>query len=637
MTAARLARRAAARALLLPLVAVLVACGGLPTPPGVFLPAERGVVGSTGAPLFLPPPVQPGATPTEVLDGFLLAQTGDDADHATARTFLTTRAASTWEDEAGVLVYDEASLEATELPTAGGSQELVLRQSATTTGRVGPDGSWTPQVSRGGEVRAEIRVVREDGEWRLDRVPPGLWLSTTAAARVLVRVSPHFLAPLAPHVTGDPRLVRQADDVASETVRLALGGPSDVLAPAVGTALADLSLRVPVVVEGGTAVVDLVGASDLDGPRRDRAAAQIAWTLFTLPDVAPETVRLLDGGRALPLGADGSTAPLTPRSPVVAASDPAVLGPDPALVAVSGDALVLREGRASAAQELTVARPVRSPALPLPDEQGDGDRSRPLVVGLADAEGPARTTRSGGTAEGGATSPRPGDVLVTRGRGSPALAELLSRPALTPPVPDPVLPRIWTVATAADGSRTVLLVDDRTGATSPVVVRGLAGDVDVERLRPSRDGARVLLVTAEGDVRSVSVGVVERGARDVQVTGLREVLRADVGAGASLVDASWAGADRVVVLGTPPATPASVQRVQPLLVGVDGGTAPRVLGSSLPTGRRSALTAATSDADGADLVVAVDAAGGPELYRGGRASTGTVARVGAGTEPAFPG
>jgi len=66
----------------------LPACG-LPVPDGVQTSGP--VAAERGEPLALkviPPGPQPGASPEEVVNGFLVAQRSPDDDHAVARQFL---------------------------------------------------------------------------------------------------------------------------------------------------------------------------------------------------------------------------------------------------------------------------------------------------------------------------------------------------------------------------------------------------------------------------------------------------------------------------------------------------------------------------------------------------------------------
>jgi hypothetical protein len=105
----RRAGRAAGAVLVMVFAAAASACGGIP---------DSGPV-HAGAQLDGPPPVRvlaappvPGASPTEIVRGFLRAHPGLDDDAAVARSYLVGDAARTWATKsARVVVYpDESSL-----------------------------------------------------------------------------------------------------------------------------------------------------------------------------------------------------------------------------------------------------------------------------------------------------------------------------------------------------------------------------------------------------------------------------------------------------------------------------------------------------------------------------------------------
>src|SRR5580765_2482444 len=109
--------RAAGALLVLACAAAASACGGIP---------DSGPV-HAGAQLDGPPPVRvlaappvPGATPAEIVRGFLRAQPGLDDDAAVARSYLVGEAARSWATKgARVVVYpDESSLKIA--PTGAG-------------------------------------------------------------------------------------------------------------------------------------------------------------------------------------------------------------------------------------------------------------------------------------------------------------------------------------------------------------------------------------------------------------------------------------------------------------------------------------------------------------------------------------
>ena len=91
--------------------AVLAGCATVPTAG----PIEQGpVVDSVESTQFIrviaAPPSQ-GASPAEIVRGFLEASASLEQDHAIARRYLTERASEQWDPGARTAVYEESSLE----------------------------------------------------------------------------------------------------------------------------------------------------------------------------------------------------------------------------------------------------------------------------------------------------------------------------------------------------------------------------------------------------------------------------------------------------------------------------------------------------------------------------------------------
>ena len=99
-------------ALGLVLLVLLVGLGGcgLPLSGGVQRPRNAVSVGKAqpGDIRVLPPGPRGDSTPEGFVEGFLAAQSSPDSAHAIAREFLAP--GTGWDDRAGLLVYDPATL-----------------------------------------------------------------------------------------------------------------------------------------------------------------------------------------------------------------------------------------------------------------------------------------------------------------------------------------------------------------------------------------------------------------------------------------------------------------------------------------------------------------------------------------------
>ena len=166
-------RRAAALVALLPL---LLTCScGLPLPNGVQSAGQ--VQAESDEPVQLkviPPSPQKGASPEDIVLGFLAAQRSPDDDHSVAREFLAPGA--DWDDEQGAVVYSSRRF-----MEDGDLDPLTFDVRYDATARVEPTGAYSLDDR---PVVASYTVGRVvSGEYRLTSVPPGLHLTRQARER----------------------------------------------------------------------------------------------------------------------------------------------------------------------------------------------------------------------------------------------------------------------------------------------------------------------------------------------------------------------------------------------------------------------------------------------------------------------
>ncbi len=573
-------RRLAALALLL----LLPACG-LPLPGGVAtpgaVPQERPREEQVAV---LPAGPQPDATPRQIVEAFLGAQSSPENGHAVARSFLTPTLASSWKDEGRVLVYD-----ATRPPQpVQQSDPALVRVEFDVVATVDSEGVYR-RVSK--SQTETFRVDCPDGRCRIASLDNGLRITPADLARSYAPRAVQFLAPsprpgVAPdHVVPD-LLWLPRDDPAERLVQRVLDGPSTVLRGSVTTAVPPgTTLRRPVrTATDGTVTVDLSEqVTGLDGPARERLAAQLVWTLRGLR-TGFARLRLRAGGEpfqvglgagALSAGAFGSYDPerLPARAPLrfVAARRLQTLTPDDA-----GD------DRSEA------------PDLPVDVVAVSPDGTLGLLTGRPDGQVEVRTGRTAARsvrrAGGAFTSP-------TWGSGEQGLFLL-------------------------DDGRLALLPPD--GGVQRVAVPDL--DLPLRQVRVSRDGVRVAVLAGEAASPHLLVGRLQRDDAGWRVLGLEEVVPGLT----DLVDVAWESSTSLVVLAT-----FRPLGVLPSRVPVDGSGAIVPLGARLPQGVTPVAVAAAS---GRPVVLAARPDSRrddpPTLYA---ESDDVFGRQSPGGEPAYPG
>ncbi len=221
--------RRAAAALLAALALLLAACAGLPTSGAVYPGLSPLDAGDDPEIRFVPDGPQPGATPEEIVNGFLRAGSGPQEGWAIARQFLTTDFAVQWDPRASVTVDRLADRTAPTEPIDGVSTIEVVP-----TGLVDAGGAYVPQSS--GPVTLAFSLVEEDGQWRIDQAPDGVVLFEEEFSSVYQRVSLQYFDPSWQFLVPDLRWFPKPNIATYVATALIEGAPSPWLAGAVRTA-----------------------------------------------------------------------------------------------------------------------------------------------------------------------------------------------------------------------------------------------------------------------------------------------------------------------------------------------------------------------------------------------------------------
>ena len=470
--------RSAARAVAAVAVAAATAsCAGIPTGGLVHEGRVVRAVGAQSDPdvRVLPVPAQPNLRPLDVVHGFLRALVNADGDYEIARTYLTSRGSAAWRTGVGVTTYDDGTTSVRQTDVGPATRTIEL--DVDRRGFIDSRGRYSPA---GGRISSSFQLVRQHGEWRIDRLPRGVLLSTSDAQRAFRLRTLYFLDRSQTTVVPEQVLLRpQPRGLATALVRALIAGPGPWIAPAVrsafpkGTALVG---NVPVTSDG-IAVVNLTGRVRLAAVAQLRAlSAQLVWTLAQVPEVS--SVRVL---------ADGATLTLPGVPP---------------------------EQHRFTWSEFNPA-----PTVDLPPffDAADGWRS------VGGGSTPALRTASGlsslaMSADGRILAAlragrRSASLLVWRNGGLPAVR--LTADALTPPTTDQA-GNVLTVALR--GNRRWVAEVTPTGELREVPASAALTGEPVQDLRVSRDGARVAAVVGAAGRGRLVVARVEVTSGGVSLT-----------------------------------------------------------------------------------------------------------------------
>ncbi|HEV2930471.1 MAG TPA: LpqB family beta-propeller domain-containing protein [Propionibacteriaceae bacterium] len=216
-------------------------------------------------------PPAAGDDQRQIVEAYLRATSNYQPNYSVARQFLTKAAAERWSPEDGVSIYRGSPAVSDE----------TVRLEGRLVGSLAPDRTYTAQDK---QLSVDFHLVREDGEWRIDKPPDGLMVAEYSFNRFYQAFQVYFIgngSSLAPERIYLPTL-RSPANVASALMTALLAGPSEWLAPAVESAIpADTSLSVDsVTITNSIAEVALSEAVlTLPDPRRSLMAAQIVFTL----------------------------------------------------------------------------------------------------------------------------------------------------------------------------------------------------------------------------------------------------------------------------------------------------------------------------------------------------------------------
>jgi len=322
------------------LLFALAACSGLPMTGPVNPGIEPGEEPPTPDFFYLPEGPQPGASPEDIVRGFIEAGTGPADNWATARLFLSTSLAEAWDPTAGVTIDDRGDRTYAD-PTTN-QVSLTVEADAT----VSAAGAY--ETGGSGVTMLDFRLAqRDDGEWRITEAPDGIVLGTDQFPNVYGEYSLMYFDPSWTYLVPDVRWFPTINAPTWISDALVGGSPSPWLAEAVVSAIPEsVTLSRPSVpVSGGVADIDLSpSALGLEQDGVDRIYTQLQASLAS---AGVTDVRLT--ADSTPLSAETVSV----RSTRVATS-PLVLTAE-GFGFLSGDELTPIEGLSSAMTQVDAA------------------------------------------------------------------------------------------------------------------------------------------------------------------------------------------------------------------------------------------------------------------------------------------
>ncbi|MGZ8805072.1 MAG: LpqB family beta-propeller domain-containing protein [Microbacterium sp.] len=479
-------------AIVVVLALVLSACAGLP----VSGPVNPGLAAGedAGSPefLFRPDEPQPGATPEQIVDGFIRAGSGPGpaANWDVARMFLASSIRESWNPGASVTIDLPDDREP--VVTSEGAVDLSLVTVAT----VDENGAYQPDE---GVTQLSFRLAQQDdGEWRITEAPDGVVIERDVFPNVFDRYSLMYFDPTWQFLVPDVRWFPTTNAATRIADALVDGTPSGWLAASVINAFPEsVSLARPSVpLESGVAQVVLTADALLvESTTLDRMQAQLTASLATAGVSDAQMIVA-----STPLDAD----PVSTRSTRV--TGPPLVVTEAGFGSLAGDELTPIDGLSDA---MDLVDPTAIQVAP------DRDFAAVRLVGGSVARVPAE-----------------GDIAVVD-----------ARPGLVDPSADP-FGGIWSVPRDQPSAVRVF----SAAGEQFDVADAWPGAGEIAAMSVSRDGARVAALLVTGGRPEVWIAGIVRDADTVPLRlGDAVPLGSLVGAGSGL---AWLDDTTLGVLST---------------------------------------------------------------------------------------
>ena len=260
---------------------VLMACTTIPSS-GPVNSTDR-IAGLESAEVdFLPPGPSTGATPEEIIAGFVAAGTAAQDNYRVARSYLAQEVRELWNPNASVLIR-QGEPEITVTSSTVASYVLPVVASVDELGRY----STSPVVS---SQTLDFRLVEEGDEWRISGLSDGIVLTEAAFAEAFASYRLYFFSAGYRELVPDIRWFATRGEVSSKIVRGLLDSPSfwldqgaTVSAFPEGTQLA----LTPIAVVDGVASVDLTTrVLSADEITRSRMVTQLTASLAQVQGIS---------------------------------------------------------------------------------------------------------------------------------------------------------------------------------------------------------------------------------------------------------------------------------------------------------------------------------------------------------------
>ncbi len=224
-----------------------------------------------------------GASPEEIIRGFLRAGIGANDDYLVARQYLTAQKAQSWRPDTQALVYADSLL------IQQGQEQSKYKVEVPVGTQVNSLGLAT-SFARTNSMDLEFTLEEVNGQWRISELPDGVVLEQSEFEQSFSAFSLYFYDQTFTYAVPDIRWFADRASVATSLVRVLIAGPAPYLQGAVRSAIPDNSslTRNSVPIENNNAQVSLSGtgiSNDMSQLDIERIHTQLKQTLTRISGI----------------------------------------------------------------------------------------------------------------------------------------------------------------------------------------------------------------------------------------------------------------------------------------------------------------------------------------------------------------
>ncbi len=224
-----------------------------------------------------------GASPEEIIRGFLRAGIGANDDYLVARQYLTAQKAQSWRPDTQALVYADSLL------IQQGQEQSKYKVEVPVGTQVNSLGLAT-SFARTNSMDLEFTLEEVNGQWRISELPDGVVLEQSEFEQSFSAFSLYFYDQTFTYAVPDIRWFADRASVATSLVRVLIAGPAPYLQGAVRSAISDNSslTRNSVPIENNNAQVSLSGtgiSNDMSQLDIERIHTQLKQTLTRISGI----------------------------------------------------------------------------------------------------------------------------------------------------------------------------------------------------------------------------------------------------------------------------------------------------------------------------------------------------------------